>query len=383
MAGITDQCFRSFMRELGAGVVITELVSAHGIEYKSLRTLQLMAFQEDQRPIGVQLFGETPEVLALATQVVADSGADFVDLNFGCPVPKVVKKGAGSAILKDLAQVERVFRAVKAASSLPVTVKIRTGWDESSRNAEKVAEIAYNEGLEWVAIHGRTRAAGYSGLADWDFIANVKSKSKIPILGNGDIHTAERAMERLKETGCDGVMIGRGCLKNPWIFNESLELYRKDRNSRAQKLAQTHGHELGPIFSHEHVYESEIRAIPGTDGASPAPLRTESSSPLFAGSSSWETGPILSKEKDFVRLFARMKSAFLSVTDEKITMLQLKKFASWYSSGYPGASNFRKTIFQANSLEDVDQMINLFFSGLKLIVPNDTSQEAFLMGGHG
>ena len=372
MAGITDQCFRSFMRELGAGVVITELVSAHGIEYKSLRTLQLMAFHEDQRPVGVQLFGETPEVLALATRVVADSGADFVDLNFGCPVPKVVKKGAGSAILKDLAQVERVFRAVKAASSLPVTVKIRTGWDESSRNAEKVAEIAYNEGLEWVAIHGRTRAAGYSGLADWDFIANVKAKSKIPILGNGDIHTAERAMERLKETGCDGVMIGRGCLKNPWIFNESLELYRKEQKSR-------------PLPDTEADCDSatNLRARPGTNGATPAPLRTESSSPIFNGSSGWDTGPILSKEKDFVRLFARMKSAFLSVTDEKITMLQLKKFASWYSSGYPGASNFRKTIFQANSLEDVDQMINLFFSGLKLIVPNDTSQEAFLMGGHG
>ena len=132
MAGITDLCFRSFMRELGCGVVITELVSAHGIEYKSSKTMQLMAYEPVQRPVGVQLFGETPEVLASAARVVEESGADFVDLNFGCPVPKVVKKGAGSAILKDLPQVERVFRAVKAATSLPLTVKIRTGWDESS-----------------------------------------------------------------------------------------------------------------------------------------------------------------------------------------------------------------------------------------------------------
>lgn len=322
MAGITDCCFRSFMRELGCGVVVTELVSAHGLEYGNHRTTRLMEFAEPQRPVGIQLFGDTPEVLASGARFVEEFGADFVDLNFGCPVPKVVKKGGGSAILKDLPQVERVFRAVKAATSLPVTVKIRTGWDENSRNAEKVAEIAHGEGLTWVAIHGRTRAAGYSGLADWDYIAEVKAHAKIPIIGNGDIGSAAAAVRRLKESGCDGVMIGRGCLKNPWIFQEAREL-----------LART---------------EPEIRP-----------------------------------QRDFGGLFLLLKEAFERKLDAKITLLQIKKFASWYSSGYPGASQFRKSIFQTQSLEEAMDMTLAFFNELRLIAQADTSQEAFLMGGHG
>lgn len=335
MAGITDSCFRSFMRELGCGVVITELVSAHGIEYKSHRTLQLMNYEETQRPVGVQLFGETPEILAHGAKVVEDSGADFVDLNFGCPVPKVVKKGAGSAILKDLPQVEKVFRAVKAATKLPVTVKIRTGWDEPSRNAEKVAEIAYNEGLTWVAIHGRTRAAGYSGLADWDYIASVKAKSKIPILGNGDINSAETAVRRLSDSGCDGVMIGRGCLKNPWIFIEARNLLRSKQASDV----------VAPLETHVKWNRAD--------------------------------------EKDFIGLFQELHAAFAKATDPRITMLQIKKFASWYSTGYPGASNFRKAIFQTQSLDDAMAMTLEYFTELKTVMQADTSSEAFLMGGHG
>ncbi len=327
MAGITDSCFRTFMRELGCGVVISELVSAHGIEHKSHRTLQLMAFEPVQRPVGLQLFGDTPEVLASAAKVVEASGADFVDLNFGCPVPKVVKKGGGSAMLKDLPQVERVFRAVRSATDLPVTVKIRTGWDEPSRNAIEVANIAYNEGLTWVAIHGRTRAAGYSGAADWNYISEVKAKSKIPIIGNGDIHSGAAAVQRLRESGCEGVMIGRGCLKNPWIFKEALELY------------------------------------------SGAPQEQNNG------------------VRDFIQLFLRLRQAFEGLVDEKITLLQIKKFASWYSSGYPGASQFRKSIFQTRSLEEAMNMTLAFFSelcdGLQPVAQADTSQEAFLMGGHG
>jgi tRNA-dihydrouridine synthase B len=340
MAGITDKCFRSFMRELGCGAVITELVSAHGIEHKSHRTLSLMAYEELQRPIGVQLFGETPEILGMAAQVVEQSGADFVDLNFGCPVPKVVKKGAGSAILKDLPQVERVFRAVRASTQLPVTVKIRTGWDQPTRNAEKVAEIAYNEGLTWVAIHGRTRAAGYSGMADWDYIAEVKARVKIPIIGNGDIQSAEMAVKRLEETGCDGVMIGRGCLKNPWIFEEANALWKSRRYTDSRPV--------------------------------------ESVSSLLAPLESFDA-----YTKDFVGLFQRLHSVFIKGTDERITMLQMKKFASWYSSGYPGASNFRKAIFQTPSLEETMAKTLAFFNELRMTVQADTSREAFLMGGHG
>lgn len=352
MAGITDSCFRSFMRELGCGVVITELVSAHGIEYKSHRTLQLMQFEDVQRPVGIQLFGETPEILALGAKVVEDSGADFVDLNFGCPVPKVVNKGAGSAILKDLPAVEKVFRAVKGATRLPVTVKIRTGWDQPTRNAEKVAEIAYNEGLTWVAIHGRTRAAGYSGLADWEYIAEVKAKSKIPIIGNGDINSAQTAVRRLRETGCEGVMIGRGCLKNPWIFREAMELWHS-------------GAEVGRVDD-SAVVDVE-RASRGGSSAITA----------LVGDSR------LAYERDFVSLFHKLHAAFTKVTDSRITTLQIKKFASWYSSGYPGASNFRKAIFQTQSLEDAMTLTLDYFAGLRAVNQADTSQEAFLMGGHG
>lgn len=339
MAGITDTSFRSMMRQLKCGVVITELVSCHGIEFRSEKTLQLMKFSKDQHPIGIQLFGETPEGLAKAAHVVEEMGADFVDLNFGCPVPKVVKKGAGSAILKDLVQVGKVFKAVKAATNLPVTVKIRTGWDHESRNADQVAQIAYDEGLSWVAIHGRTRAAAYSGQADWDYIADVKAKSSIPIIGNGDIHSAQQAIQRLQESGCDAVMIGRGCLKNPWIFQEAMQLWHEVNGSVA-------GGRPKAEFSSKGLQEE--MAI-----------------------------------RDYPELFLALKTAFEANTNEKITLLQLKKFASWYSSGYSGASTFRKTIFQTQSLDLVMDMTVEFFGDLRTIVQADTSQEPFLMGGHG
>lgn len=363
MAGITDSRFRSFMRGLGCGPVVTELVSAHGIEHKSHRTLALMDFEEIQRPVGIQLFGETPEVLAKATKVVEEAGADFVDLNFGCPVPKVVKKGAGSAILKDLPQVERVFRAVKSATCLPVTAKIRTGWDESSKNAEKVAEIAYNEGLTWVAIHGRTRAAGYSGKADWEYIASVKAKSKIPVIGNGDIHNAETAVGRLRETGCDGVMIGRGCLKNPWIFQESMALWAQ-------------GAAVVPVSVVEHS------------------SRVPQANPFSGNGAIHAIAARDAYEKDFVGLFHKLHAAFSrprpevglefdAEADQKITMMQIKKFASWYSSGYPGASQFRKAIFQTKSVNETMRLTLEFFGGLRASMQTDTSKEDFLMGGHG
>ncbi len=323
MAGITDRAFRTFMREMGCGVVISELVSAHGLEFNSKNTRRIMEFEEIQRPYGVQIFGDSPEVLAKAAKMIEDFGADFVDLNFGCPVPKVVKKGGGSAILKDLDRVAETFKQVKAATALPLTVKIRTGWDENLKNADEVCKIAYNEGLAWVAIHGRTRAAGYSGWANWDYIADVKSKAQLPVIGNGDIASAAQAVQRLKKSGCDGVMIGRGCLKNPWIFRQSMRLW---------------------------LEQNEV---------------------------------IAPHENDFLQIFVRLKDALERSTDEKIMILQLRKFASWFSSGYAGASNFRKTIFQADSMTGVMELINEFFSELSQTNQADTSGEAFLMGGHG
>ena len=226
MAGITDNAFRNFAMEMSSSVVVSELVSASGIKYGSEQTLRLMRYEEMQRPVGIQLFGESPEIIAEGARLVEEQGADFVDMNFGCPVNKVVKKGAGSAVLKDLDQLSEILRTVKSAINIPLTIKIRTGWTFDTRNAVEVCQVAYDEGVEWVAIHGRDRKQAYTGLADWDYIGEVKAKAKLPIIGNGDVLTAEVANLRIKETGVDGVMIGRGALKNPYIFEESLALYK-------------------------------------------------------------------------------------------------------------------------------------------------------------
>lgn len=320
MAGITDSPFRTFMREQGCGIVITELVSATGLKFSSERTRRLMQFDPIQSPVGIQLFGEDLDHLAYAAAEVEQMGADFVDLNFGCPVPKVTKKGAGSAVLKDLVFLGQVLRAVKSAVSIPVTIKVRTGWDDSSRNSSEVARVAHEEGIAWMAIHGRTRAQGYSGQADWEYIQSIKSASPIPIIGNGDITSAELATQRLDQSQCDGVMIGRGCLKNPWIFLEARAL----RNGHARPL-----------------------------------------------------------HKDFAQLFERLASHVREFSDERLMTLQIKKFAAWFSSGYPGSSQFRKQLFQSEGIEQLSSLVDQFFGELSAIRPEDTSSEPFLMGGHG
>ena len=322
MAGITDHAFRTFMRKLDASVVVTELVSATGLEYKSQRTLDLMSYDESQRPIGIQLFGEDPEIIARGAQVAEQHGADFVDLNFGCPVPKVVKKGAGSAMLKDLPMMKKVLAACVRSVKIPVTIKIRTGWDSSLRNAVDVCQLAQDEGISWVAIHGRTRAQGYSGLADWDFITEVKNKSQIPILGNGDILTAQKALSRLNESGCDGIMIGRGALKNPLIFADALSLWKGQ------------------------------------------PLRSD-------------------LKRNYHGIFTDLSLEIQAKCSEHITNIQLKKFASWFSTGYPGAAAFRKQIFQIKDNDEVLKSALSFFSSISDLEQEDTSGDHFLMGGHG
>lgn len=314
MAGITDRPFRSFMREMGCGIVVSELVSATGLKFSSQKTRRLMEFDSTQHPVGIQLFGENLEHLTDAAQAVEQMGADFVDLNFGCPVPKVVNKGAGSACLKDLVRMRDVIRAAKKNISIPLTIKVRTGWDQASRNTHEVVRIAAEEGVTWVAIHGRTRAMQYTGLADWDYIRDVKVASPIPVLGNGDITSPELAVTRLQTSGCDGVMIGRGCLKNPRIFLEA---------------------------------RGEGAAIPMN------------------------------------RILERLREHLETFYDERLMLIQMRKFAAWYSAGLPGAAAFRKSLFHIQSKAEVLSEINNFFISLGDVAPLDTSHEPFLMGGHG
>ena len=240
MAGITDLAFRKVCKENNCGLVETEMVSAKAVYYNDEKTMKMLNMEGEKRPVSIQIFGNDPEVMMAATKIL-DGKSELVDINMGCPAPKVVKNGDGSKLLLDLDLVEKIVKSVVSVSKVPVTVKMRTGWDENTIVAEEVAKIIEKSGASAITIHGRTRSEFYSGKANLDLIKRVKEAVNIPVIGNGDVIDGISAKEMFEKTGVDGIMIGRGTLGNPWIFKHIIHYLETGENlpseSNEEKLA--------------------------------------------------------------------------------------------------------------------------------------------------
>lgn len=267
MAGITDLPFRSICKQYGADVLITEMISTRGLIYNDDKTSKLLKTSPNENPIGVQLFGNDPEDFALAIKKIADLPFDFININMGCPTPKIVKNGDGCALMKEPELASKIIKSAVTASERPVSIKIRKGWDSGSINAAEFAIMAETSGASMIMIHGRTREMFYQGKADWDIIKEVKEAVNIPVIGNGDVFTPEDGADMLESTNCDGIMIGRGALGNPWIFREvkhylntgrkiavpSLDERYRTMLLHLNKAISYHGERLGILEMRKHL----------------------------------------------------------------------------------------------------------------------------------
>lgn len=264
MAGITDLPFRLICRRLGCGMTVSEMVSAKGLLYKNVKTTEMLRIDDGERPTAIQLFGSVPAELAEAARMVEASGADMIDFNMGCPVPKIVNNGEGSALMKNPQLAHDILAAMVKAVKIPVTVKFRAGWDDNNRNAVEIARAVEAAGVSAVAVHGRTRQQFYEGKADWSIIADVKQAVKVPVFGNGDIFTVADGLRMLEQTGCDGLMIGRGTDGNPWLFTALAAALRGEPlpqpPSLKERLAQAAEHlEMLIAYKNEVVAVKEMR----------------------------------------------------------------------------------------------------------------------------
>ena len=297
MAGITDMAFRILCKRQDCGLTYTEMVSAKGLHYKSDNTAMLLEIAEEERPAAVQVFGSEPEIVAEAARHAEAGGAAIIDINMGCPTPKIVKNGDGSALMKRPELVREITRCTVKAVKVPVTIKIRKGWDEESVNAVDIAVIAAQEGVAAVAIHGRTREQFYSGTADWNIIKQVKRAIDIPVIGNGDIVKPQDAKQMLEETGCDAVMIGRGAQGNPWIFSSTVEYLM-----------------TGQLLP-EPTYEQRVMTI-----------------------------------IEHMNMVTELKG-------EGIGVKEMRKHAAWYLKGMPGSTKVKVEIFKMTTCEQVKNIL--------------------------
>lgn len=293
MAGVSDLPFRVLCSEMGAGLVCMEMVSAKAIIYKNRNTNMLLEIHEKEHPVSLQLFGSEPEIMAQAYEMIKDRPFDILDINMGCPVPKVVGNGEGSALMKDPLLIEKIVRALSEVSDRPVTVKIRKGFNDRNVNAVECALAAQEGGAAGVAVHGRTREQYYSGAADWDIIRKVKDALAIPVIGNGDVTDGESAKRMFDETGCDGVMVARAAQGNPFLFRE-IKSWFETGEACSRPTAQ-------------EIYDTVIR-------------------------------------------HADMQ---LEYKGEYIGIREMRKHVSWYTTGMPGSARFRNEINQMTNMESL------------------------------
>lgn len=297
MAGVTDLPFRLLCKEQGAGLLCMEMVSAKAIQYNNKNTKALLEIHPEELPVSLQLFGSDPDVISEIAKRIEELPFSILDINMGCPVPKIVKNGEGSALMKNPKLVYEIVRKTARAIQKPVTVKIRKGFDDTCINAVEIAKIIEDAGGKAVAVHGRTREQYYSGKADWDIIRQVKEAVSIPVIGNGDVVSGESAIAIQKETGCDGVMIGRGAQGNPWIFSELLEYERTGK----------------------------------------MPLR-----------------PSVEAIKKMMLRHAQLQMQYKG---EYLGIREMRKHVSWYTSGLPNSAKLRDEINRVESYEELEQLL--------------------------
>jgi tRNA-dihydrouridine synthase B len=328
MAGMTDTAFRRLVkRKGGCGLVVTEMVSSEGLVRGIDRTLEYAEYTEEERPVSIQIFGGDPDVMADAAAIVEAMGADIVDVNMGCPVPKIARHNAGCSLMREPRHAAAVVRRMAASVRIPVTVKMRAGWNEAEINAPTLARMVEDAGAAAVAVHGRTAAQSYSGESDWGLIGDVASAVRIPVFGSGDCTEADQVISRLTDTGVAGVLVGRGALRNPWIFSQAAALARGKtlpavtRQERGRFLL-----EYIDLLLAERVGEADgfRHAAPGADHSAPPPK-------------------------------ARGR--------ERWVINKLRALGSWYSKGLDGGSQLRIAINGAESIDSLREIVSSYFMG--------------------
>ncbi len=350
LAGVTDAPFRRICGEMGAGLVYSEMVSAKGLWYKDKNTDRLLEILDGEAPVAYQIFGHEPEIMAEAVHMLNERNHVLLDINMGCPVPKIVRNGEGSALMRDPDLAQRVVEAAVSASTKPVTVKIRAGWNDAEKNAVEVARAIEAGGASAVAVHGRTREQFYSGNADWNIIAAVKDAVRIPVIGNGDVSDVTAAYRMMQETDCDFVMIGRGALGNPWIFESLARAWTAGAFDALRTEGQgTEANRQGVAGACPATQDTDLSRQGGSRnaaGAQPAGAAVKVQQPGAAADPAlYNCAP--SKEQKIAMMLRHFDDVYAH-KGEYTAVREMRKHVGWYLKGVPGAAAFRGRVNQIN-----------------------------------